>query len=548
MGVDVVSLTLNKERLFTDLSVPDSDEFLHQLAMMGVDVESSDEKEIVVDITPNRPDLLSQPGLTRAVKAFLIEPGLKTYTTKKSKLKVRVDPSLKTIRPYTACAVITNLKLDEEKLKELIDIQEKLHVTFCRNRKRAAIGVYPMEAIHGNITFKALPPKKVKFRPLESKKVMTGPEILEKHPKGREFAHLLKDLPLFPVFVDSKDEVLSLTPVINSHKTGKVTVKTTDVFIEASGHDFRICHEIMQMMCAAFADLGGKICTVDVQYGKKTERTPDMSTKEQTFYGYYVNRRLGINVTKEQLPDLLAKMGLGFRDGRIKDTFHAVVPAYRVDFLHQIDVVEDVAIAYGYDNIVPELPDLATVASESPQTLFADKVRDILAGYGLLEAKNYHLLGKHHQFSENLVPLLSSVSEEYDALRQSLLACLLQTLKINKVHEYPQQLFEIGNVFEMQESVLETTHLGISVAGDVDYTRIRQVVDGLLLGLGLQGEFSPVDDSRFLKGRSALLKVNDLEIGTLGELNPALLAQAELIVPVAGAEIDMSALLKVSKN
>jgi phenylalanyl-tRNA synthetase beta chain len=544
----MVSLNINKQQLFKDLGKKETTELIEQIPMMGVEVNENTKTELSVDITPNRPDLLSQQGFTRAFAAFLdIRPGLRTYITTPSKLKVYVDESVKNIRPFTACAVIRNLKLDEEKLKELIDVQEKLHTTFARRRKKAAIGIYPMENIQGNITFTALEPKEIKFRPLESEKEMSAQEILEHHPKGKDYSHLLQGLAKYPLFLDSKKNVLSMPPIINSHTTGKVTTATTEVFLEASGFDLRICNEIVQMICAATADMGATIHSVEVIYSKKTEITPDMSTKRQEFYGYYISKRLGIMLKEEEFATLLAKMGIGFEKGRIKETYYALIPPYRVDFLHQVDVLEDIAIAYGYNNIPANLPSVATLGGESPTSKFIARLRKVLVGYGLLEAKNYHLLGKQYQTAidgnAELVTLKNSVSEGYDALRKTLLAGMLQMLTRNKMHEYPQGFFEVGRVFSpAPEHVDEAEHLAITLAGEVDYTKVRQVVDGVLLALGLKGEFTSHDDIRFLKGRCAQLIVDGVAVGVLGEIAPRVLAHAELVVPVAAAELDVNVL------
>ncbi len=545
----MVSIKINKPQLLKDLGVQESAHLLEQIVMMGVEIDENTAEELIVDITPNRPDMLSQAGFTRSISAFLeIKSGLSTYVATPSKLKVFVDESVKTIRPFTACAVIKNLKLTEEKLKEIIDIQEKLHTTFCRRRKKAAIGIYPMEAISGNITYLALPPEKIRFLPLESTKEMSAKEILEEHPKGKEYAHLLKDLPMYALFQDSKKKILSMPPIINSHDTGKVSLDTKEVFIECSGFDFRICHEIIQIICAALADMGATIHTVEVVYAKKSEITPDMKPKRQEFYGYYINKRLGTNFTKEELVLLLAKMGLGFEDGRIKDTYFALIPAYRVDFLHQVDVVEDIAIANGYDNIKAALPNIVTIAGESNTTKFDKILRKILVGYNLLEAKNYHLVNKDLQQAINpqaeYTLVRSSVSEEYNSLRESLLPGILLMLSRNKLYEYPQSFFELGTVFTpAPENVEETEHLAIAIAGpDTDYTKVRQLADGLVRALGLAATYIEHDDARFISGRCAALIVDGVRIGVLGELHPRVITQGEVTVPIAYAELDIDVL------
>src|SRR6056297_2381500 len=222
----------------------------NRIGMFGTTLESLTDEEVEVEIFPNRPDLLSFQGFKRAFLAFLGKKiGLKEYKVHKPKdeYKVKIDSSLKDVRPYTACAVVKGLKLDDKKIKEIIDIQEKLHSTLGRRRKKVAIGIYPMEKIKFPITFKAMEPDKIKFQPLEGNREMSGLQILQRHPAGIEYAHLLAGKTKFPVFVDSsknensesgskenKGKILSMPPIINSQDTGMVTKKTKDVFIECS--------------------------------------------------------------------------------------------------------------------------------------------------------------------------------------------------------------------------------------------------------------------------------------------------------------------------
>jgi len=169
-----------------------------RIAMLGTNLEDINEKELVIELFPNRPDMLSEQGFARSLSSFLgIKKGLRKYELKKSEVKVYVDKNTKEIRPYTVCAIIKNLKLDEERLHGIIQLQEKLHITLCRNRRKIAIGIYPLEHIKPPIYFKALKPSEILFQPLDSKRVMTATQILKEHPKGKEFAHLLEKLPMY---------------------------------------------------------------------------------------------------------------------------------------------------------------------------------------------------------------------------------------------------------------------------------------------------------------------------------------------------------------
>ena len=354
---------------------------IDRIMMLGIPVESLTNEEIEIQVLPNRPDLLSMHGFLRAVKSFLgKETGLKRYKINKGdkNYKVKIDPSVKSIRPYTACAIVKGLKLDNSKIKEIIDIQEKIHTTLGRNRKKLAIGIYPLEKIALPIKYEARLPKDIKFLPLESDKEMNGLEILQRHPTGRDYAHLLKDLDKFPIFVDAKGKILSMPPIINSHETGKITETTKDIFIECSGFDFDILKKTLNIIITTLADLGGRVFLMELDYGKKIT-TPDLSPETIKISLENTNKLLGLNLKEKDLEKLLPKMGYDYKKGKVS------VPAWRTDILHEVDIIEDIAIAYGYENLAPEIPKVATIGEESKESKTVSKISEILIGLGLLE-------------------------------------------------------------------------------------------------------------------------------------------------------------------
>src|SRR3989344_1121249 len=262
-------VNFNKKTFESEIGKLD-DEMQNKIAMFGTPIESITGEGLQVEVFPNRPDLLSYSGFKRSFLAFLgKETGLKNYIVKKPEkdYKVNVDSSVKDVRPYTACAIIRGLVLDDEKIKELIEIQEKLHITIGRKRKKMAIGIYPLEKIKLPITFKAMEPDKIKFVPLDSDKEMSGLEILHKHPAGKEYAHLLAGKVKFPVFVDANNEVLSMPPIINSQTTGRVDSKTKDVFVECSGFDFDVLKTCLNIITTTMAEMGGKIYQMEIKFG-----------------------------------------------------------------------------------------------------------------------------------------------------------------------------------------------------------------------------------------------------------------------------------------
>src|SRR3989344_3011569 len=347
-------LTLNRKKLEQEIGKID-EKMQEKITMFGTPIEEVTDNEVSVEVFPNRPDLLSFQGFARALTTFLKKPGMQTYKTEKPEkdYKVIIDKSVKQVRPHTACAIVKDLKLDDEKIKEIIDIQEKLHSSYGRNRKKIAIGIYPLETIKLPITFLAKKPENIKFIPLEANKEMTGRQILNQHPAGREYADLLKDKEVFPIFQDANNEILSMPPIINSNKTGKITENTKDVFIECSGFNLHYLQKALNIIVTSFADMGGKIYSMEIEDKQKTI-SPDLEPEKLSFSIEEINKTLGLSLTEKEIIKLLEKMGIGYE----KNT--ALVPAYRTDILHEIDLSEEIAIAYGYDQFIPEIPSIST--------------------------------------------------------------------------------------------------------------------------------------------------------------------------------------------
>src|SRR3989344_3679813 len=316
-----------------------------RISYLGTDLEDIKTNEINLEIFPNRPDLLSEQGFARAFSSFIgVKTGLRKYSVKKSNHKVIIHSSLKDIRPYTACAIIKNLRLDDEKIK---------------------------------------------LQPLEYPTELTGSQIISKHKAGREFGHLLENYKKYPIFIDSNNNILSMPPNINSELTGKITQKTKDVFIECSGFDLRILQKCLNIIVTALADMSGIIYSMELKYENKTITTPNLTPEKINLDLNYVNKILGLSLTEKQIKKYLERMGYDYKNKTV------LIPAYRTDILHQIDLIEDIAIAYGYKNFKQEIPKVATIASESKMEILKNKIAEILMGLNLTEVSTYALSNNH---------------------------------------------------------------------------------------------------------------------------------------------------------
>lgn len=523
-----------------------------RISLIGTDLDSITKDEITTEIFPNRPDMLSVQGFARAFSSFIgHKTGLRKFEVKDSKEKVIIDKSVEKVRPYTACAIIKGIKYDDEKIKEVVDIQEKLHITYGRNRRKIAIGIYPFEKIKPPITFMAKKPEDIVFQPLEFPRKINARQILSQHPAGRDYGHLLEDLDKFPVFYDSNNEVLSVPPVINSHKTGKITESTKDVFIECSGFDFQVLQKCLNMIVTAFADMGGKIYSMKLHYPNKTYTTPDLKPEEMKVDIGYINKWLGLNLNESQLKDLLEKMGHGYKNKKV------LIPAYRADIIHQTDIAEDIAIAYGYDNFKATLPEVATIAEEDAFEIFKNKIADLLVGLGLIETFTYNLTNKDFQNKNmlanlSLIELANSISNEYNVLRSWTIPSLLEILKNNKHHEYPQRIFTIGTIFKQnnkeETNIEENERLAITIANEkTDYTEIKQILDYLLRMLNMRYDIEETEHPSFIPGRVARIKIKDKKIAYIGELSPKVITNWELDLPVTALELNLTELFEAIK-
>jgi len=527
-----------------------------RIALFGTTLESFNDNEIEIEVFPNRPDLLSYHGFKRSFLSFLEKKtGLKKYQANKPEkdYKVIVDSSVKDVRPYTACAIIKNLKLDDEKIKEIIDIQEKLHSTVGRKRKKLAIGVYPLEKITLPITFKALEPDKIKFIPLESEREMSGLEILQRHPTGRDYAHLLAGKTKFPVFIDAKENVLSMPPIINSKLTGKVSEKTKDVFIECSGFDFNILKKCINILSTSLSDMGGKIYKMDVVYGKKIEQTPNLDSEKMKISLKNTNKILGLELNEKQIKTLLEKMGHSYNKGI------AEYSPWRTDILHEIDLIEDVAIAYGYENFIPEMSNISTIGEENPHETIKRKISQILSGLNFLEISNYHLTTKKDQFTkmgfsekqERGFIEVEDSKTEYNILRKDLTSYALKIFSENVDSEYPQKLFETGRIFEIDEdnTIKESDSLSIATSPG-NFTELRQSFDYLMRMLDIKYEIQEPSSfpGHFIDGRMAEITINGKHSGYLGEIHPRILKNWKIKMPVALLEINLGDIFEGLNN
>ncbi|BAA29748.1 phenylalanine--tRNA ligase subunit beta [Pyrococcus horikoshii] len=494
----------------------------------------------------NRPDLWSAEGVARQIKwALGIEKGLPKYEVKKSNVTVYVDEKLKDIRPYGVYAIVEGLRLDEDSLSQMIQLQEKIALTFGRRRREVAIGIFDFDKIKPPIYYKAAE-KTEKFAPLGYKEEMTLEEILEKHEKGREYGHLIKDKQFYPLLIDSEGNVLSMPPIINSEFTGRVTTDTKNVFIDVTGWKLEKVMLALNVMVTALAERGGKIRSVRVVYKDFEIETPDLTPKEFEVELDYIRKLSGLELNDGEIKELLEKMmyEVEISRGRAKLKY----PAFRDDIMHARDILEDVLIAYGYNNIEPEEPKLAVQGRGDPFKDFEDAIRDLMVGFGLQEVMTFNLTNKEVQFKkmnipeEEIVEIANPISQRWSALRKWILPSLMEFLSNNTHEEYPQRIFEVGLATLIDESretkTVSEPKLAVALAGTgYTFTNAKEILDALMRHLGFEYEIEEVEHGSFIPGRAGKIIVNGRDIGIIGEVHPQVLENWNIEVPVVAFEI-----------
>lgn len=526
------------------------EEIENALIDLGMDIKGkTDEKDIEfkIEITAEKMEYISSIGIARAIQHFMgIKKEIKTYEVKRGKNEIKYDNSLDKVRPKVVGAIIRNFEVTEENLEKIIEIQEKIHDSFGRNRKKVSIGIYPLKEIEFPITFRGEKPEKIKFRPLESDKEMSAKEILEKHEIGKKYAHIIKENDVYPILVDSKNKILSMPPIINSYETGRVITGKSDLFIDCTGHNLTHLDNVLKVLVTTLIEISGEVESVVVDYGNSKYELNLNNTKDKIDINF-VNQIIGIKIKSEEAKELLEKMCYKVT-GIKKDIIEIEIPPFRSDVWHDVDIADDIARAYGYNNIKPKLPEITSNGELLKKSLNKEKISENLVGMGFIELYTYMLTSTETQYNkmnrknEKSVKIIDSAEEGINTIRTLILPENLISLNINRKCGYPQKVFENGFTIIDDEN---QEHLCVSIADTkANYTKIKEVFDLLNKINGWDLKIKEKEFPFLINGRSASVIYKDKEIGFIGEIHPEILDNFGLIVPVASFELNIKEIIE----
>ena len=544
------------------------DELVSIFPVAKAELDGHDTEHHVIKIElndTNRPDLWSPAGVARALKCYEtgVIPEYDFFSSKEEEKDsegrmVIDDESVIGIRDYSIGFAAKGRTVDDDLLVNLIQSQEKLCTNFGRKRKTIAMGIYRKELIKFPVHYAAVDPDKTKFVPLGMTEELSLREICEKHPKGRDYGYIVSSFSKFPYLFDDNNDTLSFPPVINSARIGAVEVGDSDFFIELSGPILDDLLLAASILACDMADMGFTIQPVKVRFAKDTPYGREITVPYRFQQSAeadlsLVEKKLGLPLSGDEAVKALQKMGVKARVDGTKVI--AECPVWRNDFLHAVDVVEDVMIGYGLENFAPELPSDFTIGRLSPVEEFSRKVKGILVGLGFQEMM-YNYLGSRREYIDNMhisdekcVFIANPMSENYEVIRPSVLPCLLESESVSGHAVYPHNIFEVGKITVKDETdnsgTVTKDSLGfLSSNAHIGYNEAASYVNTIMYFLRKEYTLGDVTgDERFIPGRAANIIYDGKVVGIFGETHPQVLESWGCSMPAIMCEIDLDALL-----
>jgi len=524
------------------------------LAFVKGDVESLEGDAASIEVKDsNRPDIWSVEGIARALRYQLGTGRTREIRVAgKSGLKVVIEKRVKPIRPFISTAIVRGLQPSEEALKGWISLQEKLDLTYGRKRKRASIGLYQADMIASPLSYSVAKPDEASFAPLGSETKLSLREIVTNHPKGTEYGDIISRFEEWPILVDGEDKILSLPPVVNSNDLGRITPSTRNILVEVTGTDTETVHSTLKIMVACLAERGGRVysCVETYPYGSpRRVVSPNLSPTLTRLSLSRINRLLGTSLGSKDAARFAEKAG--YRVQRVSgDTLHLEIPCYRIDIMHPVDVIEDIAIALDLNKLKPEWPRIWTVGDLSAETIETETLGEIMVGLGFQEVLTYVLTStevvsaKMQMESEKAVALLNPKMTTHTVMRNWVLPSLLEFLSRNTHVDYPQKIFEVAASIERGEDASQPVRgerkvVAVTIHAEAGFTEIRSSLDALLQNMGQSFEVKTTEHPSFLSGRCGVIVSAGRDIGIVGEVSPKVLRAWGLSLPAAAFEVNV---------
>jgi len=513
------------------------------LPFLGLDIESENKDLIRIEYSPNRPDYSTDFGIALGLQGLLqIKTGAIKLNIKKSKKYViSVKSEVSKIRPFVTGIVAKNGKIDDNTIKQFLTLQEDLHFGIGRKRKKSSIGIHDLDKITFPLVYKAAN-RNHKFIPLNSKKELSISEILNNTDVGKDYGSILGNFSLVPLILDANQKTVSFPPIINAAVT-TVTTKTKNLFVEVTGINKEDAEDMLSVVATILQSAGFTLESVQISGAKNS--SPKLEQKKMSVSPSLINQILGLNLNTSKIISSLKKSRL---DASTKGkNIICAIPAYRFDIFGSMDLVEEVALGYGIQNLEPTLSPSQTLGQKHSNSINLQSISSIMTGLGYMEALNSSLTSKRILYdntkrdSSKIISVLDSKSLEHTILRDSLLPGLIENLAKNIHESYPQKLFEIGTIFNKTSSVTEETHLcAVSSHKNANFSEIKSILQSVIqLIFGKTCETKTTTHTTFEKGHVANITVNGKIIGIIGEISESTKDNFKLRESIVSFEVNL---------
>ncbi len=543
-----VSLNILKELIKIDKTKEELIEIFNNLMMPVEEVEEYEDDTIFeLEITPNRPDLLGHLGVAFQLSSFLgvNPPELKIhYETIEENIDELVEIEIKDKRclRYSGM-VVKDLKIEEspewmKRRLELLGLRPINNAVDVSNYVMMVTG-HPIHTFDLDL---------LKGRKIIVRKGINGEKILCLDEVERELSDN-------DIVIADKERAVAIAGVIGGEETG-INEKTENIFIESayfipkyvrytsrrlkvstdSSYRFERGADIEATILAAkyaatlFYSFGAKIVS-----GIKDVKTADIRKKSLKLRYKRVNSILGTNLSKEKINDILLSLGIKIVE-KSEKSLRVEIPSIRRDIEREIDIIEEIAILYGYNRIEESLPILNTGVFDDRERKKRAEVEQILNSYGFNEVVNYSFLSeKESNLSldkKEALKLKNPLSLNFEYLRTSLLPSLLKNAAYNLNREQKGvKIYEWGKIyFLLNGEIKEEENIGLLISGSpeqkwslinkkaYDFFELKGVIEEIFENWREKIDFKNVKKNMLIPDTTFEIVLNGEIVGYIGEV------------------------------
>ena len=547
--------------------VPPAADAAEALTMGGFPVEHVEtvgtDAVLDVEVTSNRPDLLSHLGVARELAALMnLEAKLPDEECQLPKLDVQgiaIQIAALGLCPHYTARVIRSVKIAPS--------------PDWLRRRLEAVGVRPINNVV-DVTNYVMLDLGQPLHAFDLSKIGGGQIIVRRAEAGETLVsidgHERKLTPDMLVIADAEKPVALAGVMGGLHS--EVTDATVDVLLEAARFDplsvRKTARTLAMQSDSSYRFERGLDPTLPARAGRRAAEmivrvaggeiveavaeagAGGIEEKVVTMRLDRLNRLLGVEFPRERTVDALKRLGFGVSvEG---DALHATVPSHRLDVNQEVDLIEEVARAVGYDAIPTRETINIAVVPPNPEREAANLVRRTLAAAGWFEAITFSFVAD--KVATDFLPpgaaglqrVTSAVRRADAGLRPSVLPGLLESLRRNEaVGVEGARLFETGSAFWLDAQKTPQEHVRLALVGGDDLRDLRGAIESVLtrLDAGRPVRVEPARHPGFGKNACGRILWGEQIVGHLGMIDRAVADKLDLRDPPPAAELDHAALI-----